>query len=242
MTIHRFHCTDLTQTTGLSEPVAQLDRDESKHAVSVLRLEVGDDVELFDGQGTEAVGQVLTRAKSGVTIAISESRRVAPPQTSIDIVAAIPKGPRSDSMIQQLSQVGVDRLIPLISERAIVNPRETKLEKFRRAAVESAKQCRRAHVLQIADPEEMTSALACNAECKLIADARGMSMGDLTPESPKSVRVLIGPEGGFSAKEQSAAAEAGFVQWSLGTHIMRIETAAVVAGAFLRHITEGADP
>lgn len=236
--MHRFYCSDLGAGKGLSDFVATLDRDESRHAVNVLRLNVGDEVALFDGKGIDAIGQVVSTAKPGVRIEVTTWTPVQDPGPQIVIASAIPKGPRADAMIQQLSQVGVTQLIPLLSERSVVKPGGGKLEKFRRAALESAKQCGRSVLMDIAETQTFAEVLALQSTCRLIADAGGKPIQEIVSGATASILVLIGPEGGWSADERSLATAAAFQAVRLGPHIMRIETAAVIAAAMLRQFTE----
>ncbi len=242
----RFYSAELAKKKQLSEFVVTLDRDESRHAVNVLRLKVDDAVELFDGQGRVATGCVKTVDKPGVTVAVTEWHDYPQPNCSITIASAIPKGPRADHMIQQLSQVGVDRLVPLLTERSVVQPGAGKVEKFRRAALESCKQCGRAHVMAIDEPHHLNDMLVQQAEVRLIADASGQAINcepaTANLSSAKSILVLVGPEGGWTDEEKMQATRAGFASIRLGPHILRIETAAVVAAVLCRPLAEPDDP
>lgn len=224
-----------------SDAPVTLSAEESRHAVRVLRLRVGDAVELFDGRGNLRLARVDSVSRDAVTCTLEPTigQSQASPATPIILATAIPKGPAAQSMVDMLSQIGVDVLQPLITERSVVDPREGKLDKWRRQAIESAKQCGRLHVMQIKPPTRLHELCAAQTvdptagaeeiRCILLPD------GQTTP--PKwhaSVRrclLLVGPEGGFTPQECEQAHTAGFVPWRIGEHVMRIETAAVVAGA-----------
>jgi len=238
--MHRFHFPKLLSgpagaalTPGL---VIDLDREESHHAAKVLRLAVGETVELFDGVGTVA-GGAIEALKPAVKVRLASVQRIAAPAPAIDLAVAIPKGPRADTMIEQLSQLGCDRVIPLRSQRSIVDPRDTKLERFNRAALESAKQCGRSHLMRIEPVVDFGPvAWAGEYEVRLIASPRGKSVAAVSDalHAAKRILVLVGPEGGFSEDEQREAEAAGLLPISLGPHVLRIETAAVAAVAVLR--------
>jgi len=241
--MHRFYCPNLPATPpsggDLSDnappAVARLDPDESHHARRVLRLDVGAVIELFDGKGRTARG-AIEGWSGGAAVKLSEVRVTPPLRPALDLAVAIPKGPRADEMVNQLSQLGVDRLIPLGTERSVVDPRPQKLEKFSRAAVESAKQCGRAWLMSVEAQVSFDAALAMPHDVKLIASP-GAAAGDdrlARVRAAQRVLVLIGPEGGWTEGELLAAREAGCVAWSLGPNILRIETAAVAAAAIVR--------
>lgn len=240
--MHRFFCPDLAAGQGLSEFIATLDRDESRHVVNALRLKVNDEVSLFNGQGVDAIGRVVSTAKPGVQVKVATWLPAQSQGPTVVIASAIPKGPRADAMIQQLSQVGATQLIPLHSERSVVKPGDGKLDKFRRAALESAKQCGRSILMDIAESQTFADVLRSEMSCRLIAHATGTPMQEVIAQPPDSTLILVGPEGGWTDDEQSQAAAAGFKAVWLGPHIMRIETAAVIAAAMCQQSTENTSP
>lgn len=244
--MHRFYCPNLPAPTSVpplsdtaDRPTAQLDPDEAHHARRVLRLEIGEAVELFDGHGGRAVGE-LRSWSGGAVVAlrgVTRSPRVAP---WLDVAAAIPKGPRADEMVNQLSQLGTDRLIPLRAQRAVVDPRQAKLEKFGRAAIESAKQCGRAYLMEVAPPSDLAALLRDAHDVKLVAAPAGGAVANLDARlrAAQRVLVLIGPEGGWTDEELASAKAAGAEPWSLGSNILRIETAACAAASVIRYLTK----
>jgi 16S rRNA (uracil1498-N3)-methyltransferase len=216
-----------------------LDRTESHHARNVLRLSAGESIELFDGAGGVAIAQI-DRYESNRALCRITDFRVDPPITPQLVVAsAVPKGPRADAMVDQLSQLGVDRFISLHTEHSVAVPKPAKVEKFARAAVESAKQCERSWLMQIDPPGRPTSVWKDAAfDLKLIAAPGGEPLPDLADRmrSCRSVLVLIGPEGGWSDGELKSAADAGCLRWTIAPHILRIETAATTAASILRYM------
>lgn len=247
--MHRFHVPHLAASPGLasvagesvlSDLLIELGKEESHHAAKVLRLRVGEAVALFDGAGLTAQG-VIERLGSRVAVRLHSAGRVLPLLPSIDVAVALPKGARADVMIEQLSQLGCDRIIPLRTRRSIVDPRETKLDRFARAAIESAKQCGRAHVMTITPPMNLGPALWKEShDLRLIASpiARINPLLEGRLRTAQRVLILIGPEGGWAEEELVDAEAAGCEPWSLGPHVMRIETAATTAVAVARYVTQ----
>lgn len=230
---------------GVEEGISlELSAGESRHAVRVLRLEVGAGVELFDGRGRVACA-TLERADPRAAVCRVESVTRVGRVVGLTVATAIPKGPRGEPMVEGLSQLGVDRLVPLASGRAVVRPGEGKLERYRRGAIESAKQCGRAWVMEVAESATFEAVLAEPDRVKLLLDPRGewgadvlgriseARRGGLGSGGGGGVLVLIGPEGGWEARELAAAEAAGCIRWRIGSHIMRIETAAVAAAAIV---------
>lgn len=247
--MHRFHfphpasipgVAAATETPVLSDALVELEKEESHHAAKVLRLRVGEAVSLFDGNGVLAEG-VIERLGSRVAVRMKRVHRALPIAPRIDVAVALPKGARADVMIEQLSQLGCDSIIPLRTRRSIVDPRETKLDRFARAAIESAKQCGRAHVMTIAAPISFGPALWKGShDLRLIASPGGTSHEAVNVQlrSAKHVLILIGPEGGWAEEELKDAGEARCEAWALGPHVMRIETAAVAAVTVVRYVTQ----
>lgn len=241
---HRFFCPALLQTVenGVSDALCPLDRTESHHARNVLRLSAGETVELFDGRGGTAAAVIDRYESSRALCRITELRSDPPITPQLTVASAVPKGPRADAMVDQLSQLGVDRFIPLHTEHSVAVPKPAKVEKFTRAAVESAKQCGRSWLMQIDPPARPASVWADAAfDLKLIAVPGCDPLPSLTERvrGGRSVLVMIGPEGGWSDEELTSAAAAGCLNWSIASNILRIETAATAAASILRYLTLG---
>lgn len=222
----------------LSEPGAQwqeidayhveLDRDESNHGRRVMRIPLSAEIELFDGRGTVARG-VVHRWQPRGRILVQAVCTTPRPHPRLTVAACMPKGSHADQLVAQLSQLGVDTFIPLRTTHSVVDPRETKIERLRRACVESAKQCNRPWLMNLAMPADFDAILNEPADLKLIADRSSEPAPNLT--ATDHALVLVGPEGGWTDAERTAAADAGFLPWSMGPHVMRIETAATAAAA-----------
>lgn len=139
-------------------------------------------------------------------------------------------------MINDLAQLGVDLLIPLITERSIVEPGTNKLERYAKAAAESAKQSGRAWFMRVAPATRFADALACDADLKLVADPYARPINDLADRlgAVSAVRILVGPEGGLTDAELDAARQHGFTPWRYSPNVLRVETASAAAVAILR--------
>ena len=227
----RFH------VSQLDSPIVVFDPLQSAHATKVLRLAVGDTVELFDGRGGlgQAVIETVERHKSrgGVAcrVLVETIHRESAPASSVVIASAIPKGDAAEGMVDMLSQVGASRWLPRNCERSVVTPRPAKLAKFERIAIESAKQCGRRWIMQIDPPMAFEDVIQRGADRKLICLREAKNDQNAGDASVTQTLMLVGPEGGFGDKEITVALAAGFTPCRLGKHVLRIETAAVVAVA-----------
>lgn len=236
----RFFHPHLAQTpcVGVSDGLWALDKPESHHARHVLRLSVGDAIELFDGQGAWADARIERFDAGRALCRLDTIQHQAPPRPRLTLASAIPKGPRAEAMVDQLSQLGVDRFIPLRTEHSVAVPKSGKLEKFTRLTVESAKQCRRPWLLQVEEVSTPDQAWSDDRyDLKLIAVPDGDRLSNISDRlrAHQEVLVLIGPEGGWSPTEQVFAREAGCIAWSIAPHVLRIEAAAAAAAAILRY-------
>lgn len=234
---YRFH------TPELSGNIVTVMGTEAKHASGVLRLKPGDEVELFDGQGSEVTGIVQSIDAESMTVAVTlrpANQAVSPLATIPLIIAtAIPKGARADWMIEKCAELGVAELRPIHFERSVVEPGAGKLDRWRRLALAAAKQCGSATTMAIAEPARLESLLANRGRSacvfgfpqtpETLADelhsiARGIARFD-------PVIVVVGPEGGISTDEFNKLSNAGAVPVTWARTVLRIETAAVAAAA-----------
>lgn len=246
-------------SADIAEDRVTLDEEQARHARKVLRLKPGESVELFDGRGRIAEGKLDVQAgKAAVQVARRWEEK--PPRPRLELAVAMPKGSRADVLVEKVSELGVDRLIPMHTARSVVAVGETKVDRLRRLAVASAKQSGRAHLMEVAEVSDFSDVLAEAGEAAvatgdgkvsggasagrrllLITDADGVGTigpGDLLESLGKvtRVRVLVGPEGGWTVGEREAADEAGFVPWRMGPFTLRVETAAMAAAALCRQL------
>ena len=215
---------------------AVLEGGEAHHLIHVLRAKVGDEAELFNGCGLVAQCRISTISKREIQFEILSAHQDIPPERIVTLVCAVPKGDRFDWLIEKATELGVSRFVPLVSERSIVEPRETKLDKIRSAVIAACKQSGRSYLMEIAPLTSWSEALkmSCSGERRLIAHPAGKksNLSDFSSVN-QPVSVLIGPEGGFTEPEFQTAIAAGIEPIQLGRQILRIETAAIAVAAKL---------
>lgn len=214
--------------------------EEARHALRVKRVREGEEVLCLTGAGLTARA-VVERAWRDLELRIvsrGEAPRVGP---FVDVWAPAPKGPRAADMVDMLTQVGAGAWTPMRTERTeqdVSAARESRLE---RVAAEACKQSQRAWAMELRPAGRFDEALAGEsgggapdgAGVVVLADASGEAFLHAARgvPAPEGVRLLIGPEGGFTPGEVEAARAAGAMVASFGPHVMRVEGAAAVAAA-----------
>ncbi len=227
----RFYCPD--------RPVdgrARLEGDEARHLIKVRRVAVGESVELFDGRGHRYRAEVATLGRDLVDLAVLALADPDPaPALALTLATAVPKGDRFDWLIEKATELGVARLIPLVTERSSVDPRSAKLERLRRVVIEASKQSRRDRLMDLDPPTPWSSLVESpGSGLRLLAHPGGRPIAAVGPElSRGSALVAIGPEGGFTPAEVGRAEAAGWGLVGLGPTVLRVETAAIAATAAL---------
>ncbi len=236
----RFFCPTLSDGTTV-----KLEDEEFHHLVHVLRVKPGAQVELFDGQGTAGPFVVDRLSKRDAQLSLAgDLRRDEPDRVRLILGVACPKGDRLKWLVEKATELGVTELVPLLCERSVVEPRETKLAKLEQTVLSACKQCRRNRLMTIGEPQPLAQFLQQPAELALIAHPGGLPVGSEVPRIPADegrpviVRVAIGPEGGFTDAEISAAEASDVSKISLGRYVLRVETAAVAAAALLSGLSE----
>ena len=201
----------------------RLTPEESHHLVAVSRCGRGDPVTVFDGRGREWLTECTDPSKGGAVLRVKESRSAKPLSHEITLGQALPKGSTMDDIVRQATEVGAARIVPLLSERTQVHldadRAEKKIEKWRTAAIEAAKQCGNPWLPEIAPIQNLGAFIASakNYDLKLVAS---LHAGTMTLKAalahyrtrhnnavPRKVLWLVGPEGDFSPAEMTAACD-----------------------------------
>ncbi len=206
-----------------------IEGDEAHHAIRVKRVREGERVRVMNGRGVVAECEVV-RAKRDLELRPARVRTIEPVRPAVHVWSATPKGPRVDELVDALVQTGAASWTPMSTRLGVVDPRETKIQRLHRIALEAAKQAQRAWLMEVREKSTFEEAIAPEpGQWLLLADARGSPITELEIPTPRdSIRLLIGPEGGWTDEEREAARRAGARACRLGPYTMRIETAAPV--------------
>jgi 16S rRNA (uracil1498-N3)-methyltransferase len=218
-----------------------LQGDEAKHCAQVTRHRIGDLVVVFDGQGRKAMARIDSVSAANVHLSVVEQSAVQAPKPSLTLVQAVVKGDTMEWIIEKAVELGVQRIVPLISQRSIVrlgnDEAMKKQAKWQRVALEACKQCGQVWVPEIAVPCSLAGAMGLTAsiECKVTASLEpdATDLRSLAGSKPNSVAIAIGPEGDFTDAEYRQLQSAGWRPFSLGRLTLRSETAAICALSIL---------
>ena len=216
--------------------------EETRHLTKVLRLGPGATVEVFDGEGRNFAAVV---EETGIAAAVLQVLEELPPrgESFLDLTLGIglAKGEALDAVVRQATEMGVKRILPFTSERseqASTERAARRRTRWQRLARESLKSCRRSSIPRIDDPQDFTAALTGPETQKLLfweEESGGGLQALLRRPRPDSVRVLIGPEGGFTSREAHQARDAGFEIVSLGPRLLKVSTAALAALTLIQY-------
>ena len=225
---------------AINQNSAVITGSDANHIVNVLRLKAGGRVVLFDGAGREYAAVIAEIRRAEVRLSI-EARRRCQVESPLQLTVAqgFLKDKKMDTLIRQLTELGIRRWIPYFGARSVPRPDTQRLAKrmnrWRKIADEALKQCRRAQSPKIetaADFSEMLR-LSDAAAVKLIfweAETSAFPEGNrVAQREHPDVFIILGPEGGLTAEEIHQARQAGFQPVSLGPRILRAETASVAA-------------
>lgn len=219
-----------------------IEGDAANHIMRVLRLRPGDPLILFDGRGGEHAARVEGFRKRAVIVEVGDrSGTTVQSPLALTLAQGVSRGERMDWVVQKATELGVTRIIPVMTERSVVKldarQAERKRLHWQGIAVAACEQSGRDRLPAIDPPlglAEFLANIATRATHVLLSPAASLRIADL-PRPEGSVVVLIGPEGGLAEAEQRAALAAGFVGVRLGPRVLRTETAAVAALTLLQH-------
>jgi 16S rRNA (uracil1498-N3)-methyltransferase len=213
-----------------SAGMATVEGDVAHHLAHVLRARPGHTIMLADGRGGTAVATVQTVDRRTVVLQVDSPRQASPPARRVLVAFAPPRLQRAEWLFEHGTEVGIDVFQPLWTART--RPQGERPERWLRIVRAAAGQCDRDWLPTIEPVRELAELLADPGlpAARFLTQAGGAALAELAPRGA-DVQLLVGPEGGLTADEQRAALAAGFVPASLGPHVLRTETAALVAAA-----------
>lgn len=227
-----------------------LETDEARHLREVLRLKPGDHVYVFDGAGKEFQCTIESSARDVVHLNILAEVAPARPESPLQLTLAVAllKSDKFDLVVQKATELGVVRVVPVLTKLADVRLRDEsdadkRLVRWRRITLEAAKQSGRALVPEISAPVSFADLITAGepyGHRNLMFAERGgqslMSLKQNAADLQRSVTSLVGSEGGWTDAEIEQAKNAGWVVVTLGGRTLRAETAAIAVTALLQHL------
>ena len=225
--------------------VIELTGDEGRHAVSVKRTGVGEQIELVDGHGTRAVITVTGVSGKDQLVGVVDCVANEPvPRPTVMVIQALPKAARSELTVDLLTQAGADVIVPWQAGRSVANwgkKQDKGLAKWRAAARAAAKQSRRSRIPEITPVADQAAVAALIQAAPLALMLHEDATGKITDQpvaQADSVVLIIGPEGGISPAELDAFTTAGAHPVRLGPEVLRTASAGMVALAALGAVTD----
>jgi 16S rRNA (uracil1498-N3)-methyltransferase len=225
---------------------AVTDPREVHHLLDVLRVKAGDRIECVDGAGCLYAGPILRCSRRGVVMEIRERFEDRAPSLRLALAQALIRPERFEWVIQKATELGVEAMTPLLTQRTVVRPAgpslERRLARWQRIAREAAKQCGRATLPRIERPQGFREAVrSLDREAYVLMPTLSVPARSLKEELQgracvNAAVVLIGPEGDFTPEEVALAQRHGARPVSLGRLTLRSETAAMATLAILQHV------
>jgi 16S rRNA (uracil1498-N3)-methyltransferase len=221
-----------------------LDEEESRHCSQVLRMQRGDTITVFDGQGRHSLSTIIECRKNAVRIELGEIINTPLRTPHITLAQAVPKGKTMDWIVEKAVELGVQKIIPLVTRHTVVkydtHEAPKKAEKWQKVALEACKQCGQNWMPLIETPQSwQTFTQTPRQGLSIIASLAdgATSFKNLLEKHPhiEQATLLVGPEGDFSPTEIQEAISLGFHPITLGDIVLRSETAALLGLAALQY-------
>lgn len=229
------------------EETIALGNDNFNYIKNVLRLKPGNPVTVFDGRRFECEAIIDNFSSDSVILTVTKKNEVHHSEIRITLAQSVPKAGKMDFIIQKATELGISKIIPVISRRSIPKFSETKMtakvSRWRKIAVEASRQCGRVvvpDITNIVSFDKMVT-LPGDKDCKIILWEEETSRGfktvlqDPAGENGKDFFIIVGPEGGLTREEVESARANGFVSVTLGTYILRTETVGLAVLSILQY-------
>jgi 16S rRNA (uracil1498-N3)-methyltransferase len=220
--------------------VIELPAPAAQHLAKVLRARSGDEIVLFAGDGCEFAAAIESIRGSRVTAAVGEARHIdRESPLAVTLIQCIARGDRMDVIVQKATELGVARIVPVISRRSVVrldaSQAASKADHWRGIAIAACEQCGRNRLPVIEAPRPLLLHLGemPPGGARLILEPSATGSGAAV-EIRATVELAVGPEGGFEAEELEAFRISGFTSVALGPRVLRTETAAIAGIAWLQ--------
>jgi 16S rRNA (uracil1498-N3)-methyltransferase len=214
----------------IRDGVIHVDGEENHHLI-VARAETGETIEIFDGKGNVWTAVIESSGKRETLARVKESRNAAQDPHEVILALAMIRIAAFELALEKVVEIGITRVVPFTATRSNLAPGH-RHDRWGRILVEAAKQSKHYFVPALDEPKTFEQVLAIPATSRIVfAESGGGPLKPAPTGTP--VLYLIGPEGGWTDRELSTAVTAGFQRVSLGTAILKAETAAIVGGALI---------
>lgn len=220
--------------------------EDAKHISTVLRMKPGELVVLCDNNKTDCLCEIVSENKELVELKVLDSRQNdAEPNVHITLYQCLPKSDKMDFIVQKAVELGAFKIVPVLSKRCVSRPdgktAAKKIQRWQKIAEEAAKQCGRGYVPRVGELTELKAALKGFSASDigiLFYECGGERLRNIVSgDNKKKIGIFVGSEGGFEQEEAELAASCGIRLGTLGTRILRCETAPLAALSVLMNLT-----
>jgi 16S rRNA (uracil1498-N3)-methyltransferase len=236
--MHRFYIEKIDGDNVILTDPAQV-----HHIRDVLRLKAGEVIVVFDSSGNEYRAAIASVGKKQVELNLTPLKPLPASSVKLTVACAIPKAGRIDDIIDHLTQLGVERIIPMLTDRVVIKldeaARVTRLSRWQKIAQSAARQCQRSSIPVVSPVTDVKEVIESSRDFDLkliphLTGERTLIKDILAKSRAKNIIVLIGPEGDFTPEEVDLASHNGFVPVTLGYTVLRVATAAISVTAYIR--------
>ena len=222
----------LVASPELKKEVATLSPEESHHLTRVLRIQSGQEIVLFDGEGHVAEAQVEIVSKRNVTARIIRRFFIPEPTVQIDLIQALPKPDRWNIVLQKAVELGAHEVFPILTQHTLFRPNEKQQARWEKIVINAAQQCEVRWLPRLHSVQTLNNICSHLPRYDLVLigslyDGAKPLQTILKGKTPKNIALFIGPEGDFTEQEVQLAKNAGAIPVSFGKRILRTETAAI---------------
>ncbi len=232
-------------TQNINGDTAFIEGDDAKHIQKSLRMKIGEQIELCDGNGFDYIGKISSLSDCVEVSITSKQENESEPSCKVTLFQALPKGDKFELIVQKAVELGVHKIVPMLTDRCVSRPDQKsfakKLERYNKIALEAAKQSGRGVIPIVEDMVSFDKAIEMASNCRtalFFYEKGGKSLSENLKSDAKSVAIFIGSEGGFEEAEVEKAENGGILTTSLGKRILRCETAPLCALSAIMYITE----
>ena len=230
MRLHRFYLKNLI--TGDTFDIT--DRDLIHQWRSVFRYNVGSQVILFDGSGTEYLCMISSLRNLGATVEVIQKKKMEKnARKNLWLCLSIIKKDNFELVVEKATELGVTNIVPVLSERS--EKKNLNMERLQKIAIESSEQSGRGDIPIIHEVVELSDLIKNDKlpKEKIVLHPEGEYIGEFLEKNPRELAIFIGPEGGWSDREMKEFSEHNILAISLGSQILRAETAAIAVSSLL---------
>ena len=233
----------------ITDSIFTITGEDARHIEKSLRMRVGEELTLVDCTQTQHLCEITDFCGGGVEVKIKQSKTCeSEADVRVTLYQSLTKGDKMDLIVQKSVELGVHRIVPVITSRCVSRPDEKsikkKIERWQKIALGAAQQSCRAIVPEVSDVMDFGKALdeAAKLETSVIFyECGGESLRTFTDKGSESMGIFVGPEGGFDVAEVCKAKEKGVVPATLGKRILRAETAPLAALSAIMSLTGNFD-